>query len=242
MEICTKEAPFRCPQGKLYLQTDGVAMGSPLGPTFANFYMGSVENEVFQNPDHRPHIYARYVDDIFIQVQNEARLTQIKELFETHSILNFTYELNVNKKLPFLDVLVDSSENKFLTTVYHKPTDQGSSLNGKSECTDKYKVSVINNYLNRAYKISSSWITFHTEILHIKQRLMNNNYPSEMVESQIRKFINLKHSNEQIQEEKIPIPVYYESQFHPNYKIDEEIMKDIITKNIECQKPDHKLH
>ena len=240
LELCTKEAPFRCPQGKLYLQTDGVAMGSPLGPTFANFYMGSIEDEIFQNPDNKPHIYARYVDDIFLQVENEAELMKLKELFESHSVLDFTYELSVNEKLPFLDVLVDSSENRFLTTVFHKPTDQGSCLNGKSECTEKYKISVINNYLNRAYKISSSWSALHAEIHHIKERLRNNNYSNEMVELQIRKFINLKLKSEQKQE-KSPIPIYYENQFHPNYKMDERIIRDIVTKNIECQNPSDKL-
>ena len=54
LELCTKEAPFRCPENKLYLQIEGVAMGSPLGPTFANFYMGNLEKKVFENPDNKP--------------------------------------------------------------------------------------------------------------------------------------------------------------------------------------------
>ena len=193
------------------------------------YFQLSAENKVFEDPSNRPNIYARYVDNIFLQVENEAQLIQLKDLFETHSILKFTYELSVNKKLPFLDVLVDSSENKFLTTVYHKPTDQGSCLNGKSECTEKYKISVINNYLNRAYKISNSWISFHTEILHIKQRLINNNYPVEMVESSIKRFMDLKQNNVQKQEKTTPIPLYYESQFRSNYKEEEKIIRDIVT-------------
>ena len=43
LRSCTTEAPFRSPDGKLFLQIDGVAKGSPLGPTFANFYMGNLE-------------------------------------------------------------------------------------------------------------------------------------------------------------------------------------------------------
>ena len=46
--LSTKEPPFQCPNGTLYQQIDGVAMGSPFGPTFANFYMGHIENTVFQ--------------------------------------------------------------------------------------------------------------------------------------------------------------------------------------------------
>ena len=77
--------------------------------------------------------------------------------------------MNANNKLPFLDVLVESREDHFHTCVYHKPTDDGNCLNAKSECVDKYKNSVITNYLNRAYNISSTWHEFHNEIIHVKQ-------------------------------------------------------------------------
>ena len=41
--ISTKETPFKNIDKTLYKQIDGAAMGSPLGPTFVNFYMGSHE-------------------------------------------------------------------------------------------------------------------------------------------------------------------------------------------------------
>ena len=37
LKLCTKEAPFITPEVKLYKQIEGVAMGSPLGPTFETF-------------------------------------------------------------------------------------------------------------------------------------------------------------------------------------------------------------
>ncbi|XP_076030369.1 uncharacterized protein LOC143018666 [Oratosquilla oratoria] len=65
LEICTKEAPFTCPNGRMYKQIDGVAMGSPLGVLFANFFMGTIETELLAEA--RPSIYCRYVDDIFVR-------------------------------------------------------------------------------------------------------------------------------------------------------------------------------
>ena len=32
---------------KLYRQIDGVAMGSPLGPTLANFFLAHIESKIF---------------------------------------------------------------------------------------------------------------------------------------------------------------------------------------------------
>jgi hypothetical protein len=50
--------------------------------------------------------------------------------------------------------LVDIGRNDFTTSVYHKPTDVGRCMNYKSECPDKYKLSVVKSYLKRAYEVS----------------------------------------------------------------------------------------
>ena len=165
----------------------------------------------------KPSIYARYVDDTFVQVKDEDELIKLKNCFQINSKLNFTYELSIDNKLPFLDVLVESSDNTFNTRVYHKPTDNGNCMNGDSECVDKYKVSVITNYLNRAYKVSKTWEDFHIEVLHIKQRLINNNYTNSMVDSEIKKFSSQKETKNN-KKDKNSIPVYYESQMYLDYK------------------------
>ena len=51
---------------KFYRQIDGVAIGSPLGPTLANFCLGHIEKRVFGNENIDPDFYARYVDAIFV--------------------------------------------------------------------------------------------------------------------------------------------------------------------------------
>ena len=242
LSLCTREAPFRCPDGKLYVQTEGVAMGSPLGPTFANFYMGDLEQRTLTEDNPKPHIYARYVDDIFVQVKDINELEKLKQLFEENSVLHFTYELNIDNKLPFLDVQIDATEDQFKTKVYRKPTSQGNCLNGKSECTDKYKFSVIQNYLNRAFKISQNWEDFHEEVIHIKQLLINNNFSNKMVDNQIKKFLNNKLSPKvNNQEKKAPIKIYHQGQTHNNYKLDEKIIEDIVDKNTKCTDDNKKI-
>jgi hypothetical protein len=80
LTICTTEAPFRDPEGNMYIQIDGVSMGSPLGPTFANFFMAEVENRVLDglSPTTTPTLYGRYIDDIFV-VCSEEVLSLLKE-------------------------------------------------------------------------------------------------------------------------------------------------------------------
>ena len=52
--------------GELFKQIDGVAMGSPLGPTLVNFFVANLENKLLYNRNgFYSKIYLRYVDDVF---------------------------------------------------------------------------------------------------------------------------------------------------------------------------------
>ena len=53
---------------QLYKQFDGVAMGSPLGPTLANAFLVHFEKNWLQNcpSNFKPHYYRRYVGGIFV--------------------------------------------------------------------------------------------------------------------------------------------------------------------------------
>ena len=46
---CTTEVPFHGHLVNIYVQTDGVSMGSVLGPIFSNFYMSDLENRIFNS-------------------------------------------------------------------------------------------------------------------------------------------------------------------------------------------------
>ena len=101
LKICTTEVPFNSIDGKTYLQRDGVAMGSPLGCTIANFYMCDLENRVLQSSLNKPLIYARYVDDIYVVVRDEDELEALKERLKGESILNLTKELSIKTSCLF---------------------------------------------------------------------------------------------------------------------------------------------
>ena len=79
-------------------------MGSPLGPLFANFYMGVVEEKVFSSIP-PPETYCRYIDDTFIAVQHKEDVISLIEEFQKHSVLKFTSEHSKNGMLPYLDGL-----------------------------------------------------------------------------------------------------------------------------------------
>ena len=231
LRLCTSKAPFRSPRGALFYQTDGVAMGSPLGVLFAQAYMGWVENKVLaHNP---PQMYCRYIDDIITEVRDRNSLQVLKSRLERESCLKFTVEESVENKINFLDVSINASGDSFITSVYRKPTDSGNCLSARSDCPERYKKSVVTAYVRRALTHCSSWPLVTKELQHIKQMLSNNHYSASMVDSQIR------HTLEQYMQT-IPTPnasngtthtLYYKNIMNPGWKTDEKVLHKIIKNN-----------
>ena len=89
--------------------------------------MTNLENTIFQTQN-KPKIYLRYVDDILILTNNVNEVIKLQTAFQSNSVLTFTYELNKNNKMPFLDVLIHSNSDPFITSPYKKPTSQNSCL------------------------------------------------------------------------------------------------------------------
>ena len=187
LHICTTDSPFHSQSGELFVQIDGVAMGSPLGVVFANAYMCAIEDKVLSEIQCKPSFYKRYVDDICVMVENVEALEDLKRLFENKSVLKLTYELEADSKLHFLDVNVDSSDGtSFATSVYRKPTDIGLCMNPKSACPDRYKRGVIRTYVRRALTHCSTWELVHIELQHVKQLLVDNGYACQDIDSEVK--------------------------------------------------------
>ncbi|XP_066988226.1 uncharacterized protein [Macrobrachium rosenbergii] len=155
LEICTQKAPFSNHRGHMYTQIDGVAMGSPLGVLFANFYMGTVEQRVFEDI-HQPRMYVRYIDDTFVSTNSQEEIENLRCAFHNHICLSFTIEHSQNRCLPFLDILVEQKEASVSIRVQTKRTNLGKCMNGTSECPERYKRSTISAYVRRALSHCSS--------------------------------------------------------------------------------------
>ena len=114
--------------GKYYIQIDGVAMGSPLGPTLANIFLCHWEEIWLEKcpKQFRPLYYRRYVDDTFLLFASESHVKKfLVYLNSRHGNMNFTFETEVDNKLPFLDVLVSREGHSLITSLYRKPTFSG---------------------------------------------------------------------------------------------------------------------
>ena len=88
--------------GKFYEQCDGVAMGSPLGPTLANVFMCHFENIWLENcPSHfKPIVYRHFVDDTFLLFRSEDHVEKFRNyLNKQPKNIKFTSEIEENGSL-----------------------------------------------------------------------------------------------------------------------------------------------
>ena len=76
LEICVKNVQFSF-DNNLYRQIDGVSMGSPLGPLFAEVFMSSIENNQLKSTIERLPFYCRYVDDVLIFADSDRDIDNL---------------------------------------------------------------------------------------------------------------------------------------------------------------------
>ena len=225
-------------------QIDGVAMGSPLGVLFAEAYMARVESLALESMEVKPFTYCRYIDDIFVDVVDEDQLMCLKSKLEEKSLLKFTVEMSVNNRIPFLDVTVDASGDKFVTSVYRKPTDDGQCLNGLSESPGRYKESVVRAYIHRALTHCTTWPLVHQELERIRNILVNNNFSLTDIDNQIKTQLHKHFGSQARHSEAQPntnIKLFYRNRMSTAYKADEKALRDIIARNCIPSDPETNL-
>ena len=164
----------------IYNQVDGVAMGSPLGPTLANAFMCHMESKWLQECplDFKPDFYKRYVDDTFLIFNDESHVEHfLNYLNSKHDCIKFTSEKEENGILPFLDLKIVRKNSTLSTSIYRKPTFTGLLSRFDSFTPDKYKDNLIATLVHRGFKLCSSYLSFDTEVNFFKSLLKQNGYP-----------------------------------------------------------------
>ena len=163
---------------RLYTQVDGVQMGSPLGPTLANWFLGDIERSIFKDcKSWYPKFYTRYVDDVFaVFKQPDDVLRFLCFLNSQHENLKFTVEY-AKDTLPFLDVEVGLKGNNIETWLHRKPTNTGVLLNYNSVAPRSWKTGLIKCLLTRAKAVCSSAALFSKEVDNISKMFKKNGYP-----------------------------------------------------------------
>ena len=134
-------------------------------------------------------------------------------------------ETEVDKIIPFLDVIIDNSQNILKTSTYHKYGYSGLLLNYTSFISGVYKIGLIKSLFDRAYKINNTWPGFHDDVSKIKDVIKRNVYPPFILNKFIKAYIDKIHYNNN----KVSPKVYKLRYFKLPYldKYSEQVQKKI---------------
>ena len=134
---------------------NGVAMGSSLSPILANLFSSLHEQDWLSQYGHNgPEYYRQYINYTFCLFLSCSFLNNCFEYLNTrHPCITFTMEKEVDRKLPFLDVLVaKQTGTSFETSIYHKMTYMGLLTNCFNFTAFSYRTGLIKTLINRTFK------------------------------------------------------------------------------------------
>ena len=187
IKTTTKNCFFRF-DGKTYKQTDGVAMGSPLGPTLANIFMADFESKHLDNcPEScRPVLYRRYVDDILLAFRRPEDIQEFWAYYNNlHPNIKFSIEEESGGVINFLDICIKKEGG---TSTFRKNTFTGLLTKYNSFIHQQYKTGLISCLLYRAWKLCSNEENFQEEISFLKKLFLQNRFPLDLFIEETNKF------------------------------------------------------
>ena len=130
-------------------------MRSPLGPTLVNVFFDIMKKNFLQNvsSEFKPTIYRRYLDDTFLLFHSTHHIEKfLNYLNRQHKNIRFTFEIENENSISFLDIQISRHNNKITTSVYPKLTFIGVTLEAP------YQTYINTSYLlHRALRLCSNF-------------------------------------------------------------------------------------
>lgn len=182
LKLCTECNYFEL-QGKIYRQDEGMAMGSPLSPIFANIFMEEFEQKAIETSTLKPKVWLRYVDDTFVVWSHgdDKLNTFTQHLNNISPTIKLTVEKENYNTLPFLDVQVTRENCSLKTSVYRKKTHTGRYLNFNSNHSTSVKEGVAFSLFDRAKSVCQDKSMLDKEFKLIACDLKQNGYPDKLI-------------------------------------------------------------
>ena len=86
-------------------------MGSSLGPVLSGIFIVELKNSLVPTLNKKLTLWRRFVDDTTMLVKIDSIVYVLDQLNNFNERMQFTYEVEHNNKLPFLDVLLVRNAN-----------------------------------------------------------------------------------------------------------------------------------
>ncbi|UYV76593.1 hypothetical protein LAZ67_14001351 [Cordylochernes scorpioides] len=166
---------------RYFKQVKGLPMGNSVSSALANIYMDKIDKIIADTAQLQVIIWKRYIDDILCITKVDLS-TILNFLNNLKPFLKFTFEIEENNSLPFLDIQLTRNQDRIETRIYRKPTHTGSYLNFNSFGPIHHKISVVKTLSKRLIThFSTNNNDTKKERTKVFQELLSNNYPKPFI-------------------------------------------------------------
>ena len=158
-------------------------MGSPLSPIVANIFMEHFEEIAMKTANKTPSMWLRYVDTFSLWPHGPEELSLFLEHINSiRPSIQFIMEIEEDRKIPFLDVLVVKDSGRIRTEVYRKPTHTDRYLHYQSYHPQHIKTGIIRTLIRRSEQICNTAEAADHERRHLIQVFQSNGYPTAFIQ------------------------------------------------------------
>jgi len=176
---------------KFYLQTFGTSMGASFAPSYANIFMGSLEQPMLESASVKPKYYKRYIDDIFMIVNcSETQLVElISHMNNQNESIQFTHEYS-KEEITFLDVTVykdPKRSEKFQVKTFIKPTNKQLYISNSSYHPPGATKGVAFGEALRYLRTNTDKKQFYKMLFHHKRNLLKRGYPRSLINDTMKR-------------------------------------------------------
>ena len=185
---------------EFWVQLIGTCMGTRVAPTYANIFMGKLEQIMLTRcPEHLKkflHTWRRFIDDILVI------WTGTDETF--HEFFNFLNSFHPTIKFDapqhdpeensceFLDLKISIKDGRIFTDLYRKETSKPNALLPSSAHPGHIFSNIVYSMAFRLMRICSEEDTFEMRLSELKRDfLLPRNYHSRVIDSQFKRVKNL---------------------------------------------------
>lgn len=199
--FCIKDTRYFKYNDNIYEQRKGMPMGSPASPVIADIVMEELLDASLDKMTYKPRILTKYVDDLFAIIKKDEIHNMLQILNSFNRQIQFTMELENDKKLPYLDTIIHRQGYMLKLDWYQKPTASGRLINFNSKHPRRVIINTANNFINRILNISDE--EFHQDnIIKITDTLRHNDFPTKTINDLLNKvYYKTVNSKTNIQED-----------------------------------------
>lgn len=203
--------------GENFLQVNGTAMGTKMAPSYANIFMGELEERLLQTSPTQPLSWFRFIDDVDMKwVHSDEELQDFfNHANNIHPSIKFTHEVS-DTKMSFLDTCTTLENGILKTDIYCKPTDKHQYLSPNS-CHPKHCFkSIPYSQAIRVKRICSTEETTKQRLGDLRHHLKKRGYNDKVIDIGFSKANTLDRSELlQYKEKKLNKRVPLVITYHP---------------------------